>query len=90
LIVDDEYRNDWWPGHSPYGILCRSRKLIPKAKYWIETFKRDSDNIRQLKKALKSTPLTSEAIELINAPMNQLNKIVKRVESDYPSKTPSK
>ena len=87
LIVDDECRCVWWPGHSPFTVLCKSRKLIPKAKYWIETIKPDPTTIAELLKELKSTPLSNRAIELINAPMNQLDKIVKRVVSDYPSNT---
>jgi DNA-binding XRE family transcriptional regulator len=83
LIVDDEHRSVWCPGHSPFTVLCNSRKLIPKAKYWIETIKHDPASLQELLQELKKTPLSSKAIKLINAPMNQMSETLKRVESDY-------
>lgn len=87
LLVDDEFRTVWCPGHTPFGTLCKSRKLIPKAKYWIQTIKHDPTTIQQLREEFKTVPLTKKAIELLHAPMNQLRAIIKRVESDYSSNT---
>lgn len=87
LFINDEFRDTWSPGQRPFMVECKSRKLIPKAKYWIETIKRDPTILRQALETLKSNPRSVEAMELLNAPFYQVQKIVEHVESDYPSNT---
>ncbi len=38
LFIQDEYRNVWLPGQTPFQVPARPRKLIPKAKFWIKKF----------------------------------------------------
>jgi transcriptional regulator with XRE-family HTH domain len=94
LIIDDEVRTVWSPGSTPFTVPCNSRKLISKAKFWVETIPPDVTTIHRLMELLKSQPLTlaqnSELTELMNSPMVKLRKILDRVETDYPTNPKSK
>jgi DNA-binding XRE family transcriptional regulator len=35
LIVEDEYRRAWGPGYDPEGVICDTRKLIPKPRFGV-------------------------------------------------------
>jgi transcriptional regulator with XRE-family HTH domain len=37
LIVEDEFRDVWGSSGEPFHIVCRTRKLTPRAKCWIKT-----------------------------------------------------
>jgi DNA-binding XRE family transcriptional regulator len=53
LIIEDEYRSVWNPSGGPVGVLCKTRKHIPKAKYWIKTIAPGSSSFEQLKKIME-------------------------------------
>ena len=90
LVIDDECRDAWTPGSAPVPVPCRPRKLIPKAKFWVESIPRDVTKASRLLELLKSKPLTpsqeDEFYQLIHEPLERLNKILRRVETDYPTK----
>jgi transcriptional regulator with XRE-family HTH domain len=53
LIIEDEFRSFWAPVSGPVWTLCTTRKLILKAKYWVETIKPGPSAFAQLVKLIK-------------------------------------
>jgi len=58
LVIDDEYKLAWSPG-SINLVPSRPRKLIAKAKFWVETITPDVSSARRLLERIKSKPLTA-------------------------------
>jgi DNA-binding XRE family transcriptional regulator len=52
LIIEDEFRMLWDPAGGPQGVLCKTRKLIPKAKYWFKSVPPGPYTISQIQKIL--------------------------------------